>query len=120
MALQSSSELAEFQKYVRQYIMIDAECEKYQSNLKILRNKKNDLHDHITQCMVKHNWTDSILDAGNCRLQLAEKKHYSSLSFGYIETSLGEIIHNKDHLQKIMKHLKDNRQQKSQWELKKI
>ena len=119
MALQNS-DMDTFQKDVQKFIIVDKEYEKYQSHVKLLRSKRNEFHDKITATMLKNNWTDSILDAGTCRLTLGEKKQYSSLSFGYIEKSLGEIIHNRDHVDKIMKHLKEGREQKTQYELKKI
>ena len=51
-------------------------------------------------------------------LKMHEKKEYSPLSFTFLETHLGKIVHNENQLRAIMEYLKENREIKVFNELK--
>jgi hypothetical protein len=57
------------------------------------------------------------IDTGDSVITFCEKNEYQTLTFGYIEKCLGEIIE-KDKVSIIMKHLRDKREVKVSNELR--
>jgi hypothetical protein len=58
------------------------------------------------------------IDIGNSVVSIYEKNEYSSLTYGYIEKCLGEIIPEKDKVALIIKQLKDKREIKKSSDLR--
>jgi hypothetical protein len=53
---------------------------------------------------------DTKLEISDGNLKVYDRKEYTPLTFGYIETSLRKIIPNTEHVDYILKYLKENRE----------
>jgi len=53
-------------------------------------------------------------------LRIYEKKEYSSLTFGYIESCLKKIIHDEEQVDYVIQFLKENREITSSLDIRKI
>ena len=58
------------------------------------------------------------IEIGDSTVSFYEKNEYPSLTFGYIEKCLGEIISDKEKVTTIVKHLKDKREIKKSNDLR--
>ena len=68
------------------------------------------MNDTITEMMVDQHIEHKIFSIPNGELSLQEKKEYSSLSFGFIEECLDEMIPDKEKVDTILDYLKDHRE----------
>ena len=107
-----------FTKLIKNYLILDDEINKRQENLKLLKNKKDEVENMLIDEIHKRNLENSILDLGKSKLFLHEKKTYSSPSFKFIENCLKDVIPNEEHLLLIINKLKSERQVKTVTELK--
>lgn len=114
MALQPVS----FAQHIKNLIRLEEEIQRLQDQLKELRKQKDETEEVILATMIERKWNDRTIDVGNkCTLSVAEKKHYSSLSFTYLEKTLSQIIPDKAQIDYVMRYLKDNRETKRRHEV---
>ena len=69
---------------------------------------KHLLSNEICNYMENKQSTNSITISDG-QLKLYDKKDYTSLSYGYIEKCLSDIINDKSHIEYIMNYLKNKR-----------
>jgi len=102
---------------IKTLLRVDEEIRDLQDQLKELRKQKSKTEDEIMATMIERKWNDRSIDVGNCILSIAEKKHYSSLSYTYLEKTLSQIIPDKAQIDYVMKYIKDNRETKFRHEI---
>ena len=103
-------EPASLEKYVQKWVLVDNQISILQEKLKTMREWKKKLNDTITEMMVNQHIEHKIFSIPNGELSLQEKKEYSSLSFGFIEECLDEMIPDKEKVDTILDYLKDQRE----------
>jgi len=103
-------EPASLEKYVQKWVLVDNQISILQEKLKTMREWKKKLNDTITEMMVDQHIEHKIFSIPNGELSLQEKKEYSSLSFGFIEECLDEMIPDKEKVDTMLDYLKDHRE----------
>lgn len=98
------------EKYVQKWVLVDNQLNILQEKIKTMREWKKKLNEKITEMMVDQQIEHKIFSIPNGELSLQEKKEYSSLSFGFIEECLDEIISDKEKVDTILDFLKDHRE----------
>jgi len=98
-----------FEQNIQQWIQLDNQLKMYSEKIKELRDKKNVLEKNITAHATNNNMLNSAITTSKEKLKFVNTKIASPLSFRYLEKSLGEIIKNKDQLDRIILHIKNNR-----------
>jgi hypothetical protein len=91
-----------FEQNIQQWIQLDNQIQMYNEKIKELRNKKNLIENNITSYAANNN----IL---NSSIKIVNTKVIPPLTFKYLEKSLGEIIKNKDQVNRIILHIRNNR-----------
>jgi hypothetical protein len=84
---------------MEQFLQIDNKIKELNDQLRNLREKRSLLEAHIIKNNIQHT---------NCKI--IETKHAEPVTFKYLERSLGEIIPDKQQLQKVIEHIKQRRQ----------
>jgi hypothetical protein len=95
---------------IKNWVILDSQMKIINEKTKKLRENKQNLSESICKYMKESNLLENRIGISDGELRIHEKKEYSPLSYGYIERSLGEIIHDKNHLNYIIQHLKNNRE----------
>jgi sulfur relay (sulfurtransferase) DsrC/TusE family protein len=113
-----TKEKPSFEEYVKKYVAVDDEIEMLQGRLKTMKDWKRKLAAVITKHMEDKDLTDTTLEISDGTLRFHEKKEYSSMSFGYIEKCLMDMIPEGDQVKYVIQYLKDNRDIKYVPELK--
>ena len=103
---------------VQRWVLIDSQLKIINEKTKRLRDMKHGLTDNICKYMEDKSQTKIGITDGELRIY--EKKDYSPVTFGYIETKLSEIIHDKDKVEYIIKYLRDNREIKLSKDIRRI
>lgn len=94
---------------VQKWVLIEGKLKEVNEKTKKMREMKTQLGKDICGYMMEHNLNDHI-EISDGELRFFEKKEYTSLSFGYIEKRLHEIIADDEQVNFIIKYLKDKRE----------
>jgi hypothetical protein len=100
----------EFIEKVKNWVLMDSKLKVVNEKTKQLRELKSQLNHQICDYMNNHNLAQNKITISDGVLQLHEKKEYSSITFGYIERCLAELIKDKTQVEFIIQYLKDNRE----------
>ena len=107
-----------FDKQVYKWIEIDNKIKKINSELKTLREGKNDIETSIMEIVNNKKLLNTSLALPDGRLRFVETKTTNPISLTFIEKCLNELIPNKSQVQHILKYMKDKREIKINPEIK--
>lgn len=107
------SDKGEFVENVQKWVALDSQLKMINEKTKVMRDNKHELSERISRYVDMNGMRDSKVEISDGALRFCEKKEYAPLTFGYIEEALGKLIPNKENVDKIIKHLKDNRETKT-------
>jgi hypothetical protein len=105
--IQSRQELIE---KVQKWVTLDSQLKIVNEKTKQMREMKSQLNSQICDYMTARNMTHNTINISDGELRIHEKKEYSSITFGYVERCLAELIKDKAQVNYIMQYLKDNRE----------
>jgi hypothetical protein len=105
--IQSRQELIE---KVQKWVTLDSQLKIVSEKTKQMREMKSQLNSQICDYMTARNMTQNTIKISDGELRIHEKKEYSSITFGYVERCLAELIKDKAQVNYIMQYLKDNRE----------
>jgi hypothetical protein len=103
---------------VQKYSAIDDELHELSERQKILRRQKQDLESIIIKTMKDKNLENRTLKQGQNLLSIGTRKHYSALSFSYLERSFEKMVTDKDSRHILLQYLRENREVRIVDELK--
>ena len=106
------------EKYVQKWILIDNQLQTLQEKTKTWREWKKKINDTIVENMTEKGIDHKILSIPNGELSVQEKREYSSLSFGYVEECLQDILKDEEKVQDIIDYLRDHREIKTTREIR--
>jgi hypothetical protein len=95
---------------IQRWVLLDSQLKIVNDKTKQLREMRSQLNSQISQYMLQNNMSNTKIDISDGDLRICEKKDYSSITFGYIERCLDELISDKNQVEYIIKYLKDNRE----------
>ena len=107
-----------FEQDVRKWTILDNKIRTTSQELKTMRSQKSELGSTICTFMKTKGLENKKIEIGDSTICFFEKNEYPSLTFGYIEKCLGELISDKDKVATIVKHLKDKREIKKSNDLR--
>jgi len=105
--IQSKQELIE---KIQKWVTLDSQLKIVSEKTKQMREMKSQLNSQICDYMNAHNMAQNKINISDGELRIHEKKEYSSITFGYVERCLAELIKEKTQVNYIMQYLKDNRE----------
>lgn len=103
---------------IKNWVLLDNKQKNINEEIKIIREKKNNITNDIYNYMNEKSITDKKIQISDGYLKIFEKKEYSPITFTYIENCLKKIINDPDQINYIIQYLKDNRQIKSSYDIK--
>jgi hypothetical protein len=95
---------------VKQWVNLDNQLKMVNEKTKIMRERKMLLNSQICEFVNKNNINHKHIEISDGVLKFYKRKEYKPLSYGFIESSLHEIIPNKEHVEGILKYLKEKRE----------
>lgn len=94
---------------VQKWALLDAQLKIVNEKTRKMRELKNTLTKQICD-YIDTNQLRTTIGLNDGELRIYEKREYSPLSYSYIEECLKSIIKNQEHIDYIIKYLKDNRE----------
>ena len=110
--LQSTKTREEFISEVQKWAILDTQLKIVNEKTRKMREMKSVLTKQICN-YIDTNKLKTTIGISDGELKIYEKREYSPLSYGYIEECLKTIIKNPEHIEYIIKFLKDNREIKT-------
>ena len=99
-----------FVENVKKWVLIDSQLKVVNEKTKKMREMKNDITDSICKYMIDNKMSQNKIEINDGELRIYEKNEYSSLTYGYIEKCLAELIHDSKQVDIILQYLKENRE----------
>ena len=103
----TTTEAISLEKCIQKWLLVDNQLQILQEKTKTMREWKKKLTEIIIEDKGMENKVVSISDS---ELSLQDKKEYSSLSFGFIEECLHEIISDTEKVAYIIDYLREHRE----------
>jgi len=100
----------QFAEDIKKWVTLDTQLKVVHEKTKQMREMKSDLQTRIYDYMEKANLLDKKIGIHDGELRFIEKKEQTTLSFGYIERCLGQILSEKEQVDYILQYLKEKRE----------
>jgi len=100
----------EFINNIKQWVNLDSQLKIVNEKTKLMRERKTLLNSQICEYANQNNIYNKHIEITDGVLKFYKRKEYKPLTYVFIEESLREIIPNKEHVEFILKHLKEKRE----------
>ena len=110
----------DFNSQIVQWISLDNQSKLLSEKIKDVRDKKNTLNISIINFATQNNMSNSIISSNDCKLKFGSTNVPQTLSLGYIQKCLGEIIKNETQRTQIYEYIKNHREIKTNPEIKRF
>jgi hypothetical protein len=107
-----------FEDNVRQWTILDTKIRMANLQLKEMRTERDSLSKTVCEYMKQTGIDKRKIEIADSKIEVIEKKEYSSLSMGYLEKCLTTIIKEEESVKHILQYLKDKRDIKKTIELR--
>ena len=108
-ALVVSDPKTKFAENVRKWVAIDTQIRYVNEKAKTLRELKRDTTAQLCDYITTHRLEQRKIEITDGELKMFSKTEYQTLTFTYVEECLDKLIPNKEHVQYIIKYMKENR-----------
>jgi len=109
-----------FEQQIQHWVSIDNQLKLLNDKTKNLRDTKNKLTESIFNHVETQNLQSSTIEISDGKLKFANVKQQQPITFKYLETCLKEIIKNEEQVNKIINYIKDKREIKQSFEIKRL
>ncbi len=118
--MQASSQNASLSDLVLKWTSTDNQIRQLNNQLRDLRSTRDTLTNNVCTYMKTAGIDKRKIEISDSTISYYEKTETASLSFGYLEKKLAEIIPEKDQVEYIIKYLKDGRESKRVPDLRRV
>ena len=107
-----------FEDRVRQWTLLDNKIRLTNSQIKEMRTTRDNLSKTVCEYMKQNGLDGRKIEIADSKIEVYEKKEYSSITMGYLEKRLAEIIPEEESIKYILQYLRDKRDIKKTIDLK--
>ena len=101
-----------FEENIRQWVTIDNQLNKYKSEIKRLREQKNNLSNNILAHAVDNNLSHNVVEISDGTLKFQNIKVTSPLTFKLITQCLNDCIDDVEQVKLLINYIKQKREVK--------
>ena len=109
-----------FENQIQQWVQIDNQLKDLSEKVKNLRDKRNTLEENITTYVSTNNLSNATVNISDGKLKFVNTRVPETITFKYLEKTLGEVIKNESQVKQIVEYLKENRDSKIVPEIKRL
>ena len=107
-----------FEDNVRQWTILDTKIRLANTQLREMRTARDNLSKSVCDHMKQTGIDKRKIEIADSKIEVSEKKEYSSLTMSYLEKCLSAIIQEQESVKHILQYIKDKREIKKSVELK--
>jgi hypothetical protein len=100
----------DFINNVKQWVNLDNQLKIVNEKTRLMRERKSQLNSNIYEFVNANHITHKHIEISDGTLKFYKRKEYKPLTYCFLENTLHEIIPNKEHVDFILKHLKEKRE----------
>jgi hypothetical protein len=116
--VRKNTTLTELAEKVRRWTTLDTMLKRIGEKTKEMRAEKQGLTEAICDIMQTNNLQRKKIAIQDGEIRMTEKNEYTPLSYGYLEECLGEMIEDESQVEYIIQYLKDHRETKTSYDLR--
>ena len=109
-----------FVEKLKKWVVLDKQMKFVNEKTRQIRETKTALTKELCDYVNHRNINNKVIDITNGELRFVEKRDYSPLTFSYIKECLDEIITDETKVDAIIQYLKDNREIRTSFEIRRI
>jgi hypothetical protein len=107
-----------FEDNVRQWTVLDTKIRLANSQLREMRVTRDNLSKTVCEHMKQTGIANRKIEIADSKIEVFEKKEYSSITMSYLEKCLSAIIQEQESVKHILQYIKDKREIKKSIDLK--
>ena len=107
-----------FQKNIQDWVTIDNKIKTLNSQVKELRGNRNSLTNNIFTYAESNNLENAVIQISDGKLKFQNVKQTSPLTFKLVKEVLDECIKNDEHVKVIINAIKNKRESKFSYDIK--
>ena len=108
----------EFNQKIRNWVSIDNQITTLRNEMRDLRNTKNELKEEIYTYAERNELDRSVIKISDGQLKFQQTKQSSPLTLKYIKQCLNNCIGNENQVNLILNYIKENREFKTVYDIK--
>ena len=109
---------SQFQKNIQDWVTLDNQIKNLNQQAKELRNNRNSLTQNIFTYAESNNLENAVIQISDGKLKFQNVKQTAPLTFKLVKEVLDECIDNEEHVLAIIKAIKDKRESKYVYDIK--
>jgi len=107
-----------FEDNVRQWTVLDTKIRLANTQLREMRTTRDNLSKTVCEHMKQTGIANRKIEIADSKIEVFEKKEYSSITMSYLEKCLSAIIQEQESVKHILQYIKDKREIKKSIDLK--
>lgn len=107
-----------FEDNVRQWTVLDTKIRLANSQLREMRTTRDNISKNVCEHMKQSGIANRKIEIADSKIEVFEKKEYSSITMSYLEKCLSAIIQEQESVKHILQYIKDKREIKKSIDLK--
>lgn len=107
-----------FEEKIKEWLEIDDKLKKLNEDIKVLRNKKNNITEKINVVIENNKLQEALVEIPGGKLKFTQSKNYQPITLTYINTCLSNIIQDEEQVKQIMEYIKRRRDVKFSSDIK--
>ena len=108
------------EEQIRKWVAIDNQLKSINEQTTKLRDAKQQLTENIISYYTNNNISNSFIPINGGKLKIVNNKSAQSITFKYLEGCLRELIKNESQIQQIIQFIKNKREIKNNYEIKRF
>jgi hypothetical protein len=111
---------SQFESSIQKWVLLDNQIRNINEKIKQLRDEKNNLEENILNHIETNKLNNAIVSISDGKLKFVKSKQTQPINMIFIEECLTKCIVNKEHVERIMKYIKESRPSKYIPDIKRI
>tara|TARA_X000000368_G_C22825332_1_gene620913 strand:- start:176 stop:523 length:348 start_codon:yes stop_codon:yes gene_type:complete len=109
---------SQFQKNIQDWVTLDNQIKNLTREAKDLRSERNQLTNNIFTYAENNNLENAVIQISDGKLKFQNVKQNSPLTFKLVKEVLDECINNEEHVHAIIEAIKNKRETKYSYDIK--
>ena len=108
----------DFKENIKEWVTLDNELKTINEHCKDIRDRKTEKLNELLNYVENNNLDDAVIQISDGRLKFQTTKTSTPLTFKFIEKCLCDVIPSAEAVERIIAHIKEQRETKINKELK--
>ena len=103
---------SQFETSIQKWVSLDNQIRSINEKTKSLRDEKNNLEESILHHIETNKLNNAVVSISDGKLKFVNSKQTAPISLTFVKDCLSKCISNPEHVERIMKYIKNSRPSK--------